>query len=201
MMTTPPQDFDPRFDPAFQRGFSGEQRDPRDAQRPGASAQGASSYAANDYGAPQYSQPPRPTPVATRTVSPGQPAVGPSAQSPATAPRDDFAPQEYPGGVFDDFSTNPHADPNANPDAAADAARPRRANPFLIALAAISVLLVVGGAWGVQAARDPFLRSNAAANTDYVGLQILAIFAPVAIVLGIATAVGILFVYAVRWRG
>jgi hypothetical protein len=53
----------------------------------------------------------------------------------------------------------------------------------------------------VQAAREPFLNTDAAVNVDYSGLQMLMTFAPMAIALGIATAVGILFVYAIRWRG
>jgi hypothetical protein len=86
-------------------------------------------------------------------------------------------------------------------DAAADPSAHTRGNPFLIALAVVSVALVAGGVWGVQAARAPFLGTEAAANVDYSGIQMLMTFAPMAIALGIATAVGILFVYAVRWRG
>jgi hypothetical protein len=86
-------------------------------------------------------------------------------------------------------------------DAAADPSAHTRGNPFLIALAVVSVALVAGGVWGVQAARAPFLGTEAAANVDYSGIQMLMTFAPMAIALGMATAVGILFVYAVRWRG
>jgi hypothetical protein len=75
-----------------------------------------------------------------------------------------------------------------------------RPNPFLIALGALSAALVAAGIWGVQTARAPFLGTNVATDVDFVGLQILQVLAPMAIALGAATAIGILFVYAVGWQ-
>ena len=145
-------EFDPRFDPAFQRGFDGEGlRAPR---RPVESAPTAPPI-----GLPSIALPPTP------------PSTGETA--PAT--------------------------PQTADDAADDDRQPRR-NPFLIALAVVSVALVVAGVWIIQIARAPFDGTNAAANVDFVFLQILGGLAPAAIALGVATAIGIVFVLAVDWQ-
>jgi hypothetical protein len=85
-------------------------------------------------------------------------------------------------------------------DAAAEDEQTPRPNPFLIALGVIAVVLVAAGVWGIQAAREPFLGTDVASNVDYVGLQILQLIAPVAVALGVATGIGILFVFAVGWQ-
>jgi len=64
----------------------------------------------------------------------------------------------------------------------------------------VSVALVVAGVWIIQIARAPFDGTNAAANVDFVFLQILGGLAPAAIALGVATAIGIVFVLAVDWQ-
>jgi hypothetical protein len=98
----------------------------------------------------------------------------------------------------------PVADPapvqTGQTDAAALDDQPPRPNPFLIALGVVAVALVAAGVWGIQAAREPFLGTDVASNVDYVGLQILQLIAPVAVALGVATGIGILFVFAVGWQ-
>lgn len=85
-------------------------------------------------------------------------------------------------------------------DATADVARTRGPNPFVIALGVVSVVLVAGGVWGIQAARTPFQSGDISTVTDFVGTQLLVVLAPVALALGVATAIGIGFVYAVAWQ-
>lgn len=98
----------------------------------------------------------------------------------------------------------PAADPSPaetrQTDAAALDDQPPRPNPFLIALGVVAVALVAAGVWGIQAAREPFLGTDVASNVDYVGLQILQLIAPVAVALGVATGIGILFVFAAGWQ-
>ena len=140
-------EFDPRFDPAFQRGFDGE-------------------------GLRAPSRPVDPVPTA--------PPIG----LPPT-----------PASAGETVPTSPHT-----ADAEADDDHQPRRNPFLIALAVVSVALVVAGVWIIQIARAPFDGPNAAANVDFVFLQILGGLAPAAIALGVATAIGIVFVLAVDWQ-
>jgi hypothetical protein len=160
-MNSRPDDFDPRFDPAFQRGFDGT------------AAADAPNVARRDAR--------RATPV-----RPPEPIAGP-AQPRASAPT---------------VGQPPRGTDSVDPGRADDAAlEPRpRTNPFLIALGVVSVALVAAGVWGIQAARAPFLATDTASNVDFVGLQILQFLSPVAIALGVATAIGILFVYATDWQ-
>jgi hypothetical protein len=178
MSTNDSDEFDPRFDPAFQRGFDAA----------GSRFRSRASERAAERAATQ--QPAAAQPVGVQPV--GAQAVG---AQPIPPTRPDVPPLVSPvAGHADDRGV-------VGPDAAADPSSHTRANPFLIALAVVSVALVAGGVWGVQAARAPFLGTEAATNVDYSGIQMLMTFAPMAIALGMATAVGILFVYAVRWRG
>ena len=136
--------------------------------------------------APQRSRPARaatpPLPEAASGPAPAQPSsvVGPAGASPSPAP----LASSVAGAA----------------DAAADVEPETRPNPFLIALGVLSVALIAAGLWGVQTARAPFLGTNVATDVDFVGLQILQVLAPMAIALGAATAIGILFVYAVGWQ-
>jgi hypothetical protein len=78
--------------------------------------------------------------------------------------------------------------------------QPRKLNPFLVALGVLSVALIVGGIWAAQFARESFLTVNLSTDIDYVTLQMVIFGAPLAIAIGIATAVGLLFILAQRWR-
>ena len=144
------RNFDPRFDPAFQRGYDGVV----DAR-------------------------PRPTRTESAAPAPAVPVadeVQPTAASVAGAASAPLV-EEIPG----------------------DDPLPPRVNPFLIALALIAVVLVGAGFYLV--ARIPALYADSQNSTDFdfVTLQVLIGAAPLAIALGIATAVGILFMLALRW--
>jgi hypothetical protein len=188
--------FDPRFDPAFQRGFDavgGAAPATRAQQRGAAKQQAVSAYPAHAAAASSS---------ATAYSGAAYPGTAYSGAAPAAPPSVGLPP----------VVSVPVQQPGHPEDGAADApgqpgvvtvafdAPPLHRNPFVIGLALVSVLLVVAGIWGVQAARDPFLRTDVAINTDFVGLQILATIAPVSIVLGIATAIGIGFLFAVDWQ-
>lgn len=75
----------------------------------------------------------------------------------------------------------------------------RRANPFLITLGALSLLMIFGGVYVVSRMRDLFSVSQSSSDFDFVTLQVLMYAVPLVIVLGIATGIGVLFVFAVRW--
>jgi len=150
---------DPRFDPAFQRGFDG----PVDAVPP----------------ARRESLLPSPArPVTTAPTAAARGAVAASAVSSA-APD---APREL-------------VEPTTELDPA-----PRRPNPFLVALLVIAAALIVGGFYLVARLNELFTRSQNTGNWgDYIAVQVLTIAAPVLGILGVATAIGVVFIYAVRW--
>lgn len=144
------RDFDPRFDPAYQRGYEGVVDAAPRSNRPAATP-AAPAVVPEPIGAPPASATPQPDEVLHTQV-------------------DDFV-----------------------------EAAPSRPNPFLIALIVLSVALVGGGLYLVVKMRDLFADTQSSTNFDFVTLQVLIGAAPIAIGLGVATALGVLFIYAVRW--
>jgi hypothetical protein len=140
-------DFDPRFDPAFQRGYDGV--------------------------ADATPKAPRPTPPAARAAEP------------------EFA-GEWPAAL-----ESRRADGVGQKDS--DDAPGRRTNPFMIVLLAVSVLLIGGGVYLVTRMRDLFANTQSSTDFDFVTLQVLIGAAPIAIGLGVATGIGVLFIYAIKW--
>lgn len=80
-----------------------------------------------------------------------------------------------------------------------DEPQAHRPNPFLIALGAVAVLLLGGGLYLVSRLRDLFADTQSTSDFDYVTLQVLMYAAPLLLVLGLATGIGVLFVFATRW--
>jgi hypothetical protein len=76
----------------------------------------------------------------------------------------------------------------------------RRPNPFLLALAAISLILIAGGLAAVQQIQGVFATENISVDIDYVTLDMIKFAAPLAVALGVATGIGVLFLYAVGWN-
>ncbi len=156
---------DPRFDPAFQRGF-----DP--------------SIPIEEYvpaPVPRKSAPPvappapvvlAPTPV---VAQPSPAAVAPAAPDAEDAPAQDTdSPEE------------------------ADASPSR--NPFLLFLGIIAIALVAAGIWLFVQSGDAFNSKEVRSQGDYMSLDSTIHAAPFIALLGGATAIAILFVFAARWR-
>lgn len=169
-------EFDPRFDRAFQRGFDGEvtTRAPQPTgylpTNPVRSSIPPAAVPA--YGAAQ--------PVAPRPGGTEQLGLGPQG----------VAPQE-PLSAIPDLS--------ASDDAVADTAQPAGRNPFLIGLTVISVVLVLGGLAGLQWLRGRFLAPDIATELDFVTVQAATTGLVIVIGIGLATAIGVLFVHAATW--
>jgi hypothetical protein len=91
-----------------------------------------------------------------------------------------------------------HDDRDDEPEYTDDAPM-RRANPFLIALGVVALALVGGGLYLISRMRDLFASTQNQADFDFVTMQVLMGLAPIIVCLGLATAIGVLFIYAVRW--
>lgn len=76
----------------------------------------------------------------------------------------------------------------------------RRPNPFLLALIAISVALIAGGLGSAQSVRALFDTENISVELDFISLEMIKFAAPLAVALGVATGIGVLFVYALDWK-
>ena len=73
-------------------------------------------------------------------------------------------------------------------------------NPFLIVLGGVAVALVGGGLFLTSRLREFYLNTQSGSEFDFATGQVLIYAAALLIMLGIATAIGVLFVFAVRWR-
>ncbi len=162
---------DPRFDPAFQRGYQPAPQAPAPAAGPWRLTP---SDDALDLGVdPAY--------------GPAAAEVAPAATAVASRPATGLIAQ---------------ADPKINAeriDEEPEEGASRRPNPFLIALAAVSVLLI-GGGFSMFARIAELYSNEATSPFDWATAQSLTVAAPMLIALGVATAIGVLFVFAVRWK-
>lgn len=80
---------------------------------------------------------------------------------------------------------------------------PSRRNPLLIALWIVSAILVASGVYVLRLVADQAMAlgtSGGFGESDYYLMQAYTVLAPLLITLGIATAIGTVFLLAVRWR-
>lgn len=161
-------EIDPRFDPAFQRGF--DPTIPIEEYVPDPLPRETSAAAA----APSRVAAPPPLAPAPPAASKVQPA--------ATAPD------------IIDVEVDPDAEPIAEPDSS-----PSR-NPFLLFLGIISIALVAAGIWLFVRSGDAFNSRDVRSQGDYMSLDATIHMAPFIALLGGATAIGVLFVFASKWK-
>lgn len=155
---------DPRFDPAFQRGF--DQSAPIDHYVPVSA--------------------PRRGPEVTLPVVPA-------------ARADEKAPAEDPRGEVAD-ATPVSLDPAESPtQSVVQDVSPTR-NPYLLVLLIVAVVLIVAGVILFVQTGDEFNSSEVQSQGDYMSLNATIETAPFISLLGGATLIGVLFVFAVRYR-
>lgn len=91
------------------------------------------------------------------------------------------------------------AAPSPSEDGGSPEPRPVGINPFVTGLGAAAVVLVAVGFYLVALTGEIYNAGGGAPGLDYASFQMLSFAAPLVITLGIATAVGILFLFAARW--
>ena len=163
--------YDPRFDPAFQRGFEGETAyPPRQVTSPPPSRHDA-----------------RPAPERMIAPIPDELRARPRGQQPSRPSIDEYrpAPQHV---VFD-------SEVQAEPGPA-----PLRSNPFLIAVLVLAVALIGAGVL-IGSRIDLWYDDVSPDGPGFGLLNMLQFGAPLAIMLGIATVIAVLVILALRWRG
>jgi hypothetical protein len=169
-------EIDPRFDPAFQRGF-----DP--------------SIPIEEYvPAPRPRKVPAAQPSA-EPVAPPRPVIAakpaPLVAAETTEVRESVVSEPEPDTDSDD-ELEPVADP------ALDSSPSR--NPFLLFLGVIAIALVAAGIWLFVRSGDAFNSKEVRSQGDYMSLTATINMAPFIALLGGATAIGVLFVFAAKWR-
>ncbi|WP_165063362.1 hypothetical protein [Marisediminicola senii] len=206
--------FDPRFDPAFQPGYDASAD--RSRSRGGAPVRPLSRTAsASDSGARRPMTAP---PVISARMPPsvaelraaeqraaeqrefeqrGYAAAQGPAASMVTAPRATGDAQVH-------ATADPDRDHNDDDDAA-DPAGSRR-NPFVIVLWVISAALILGGLallqWLPELERlmQRGQLGDGSSTITYAYYLSVIEMAPLVLVLGVATAIGLLFLHAARWQ-
>ncbi|MGV8881703.1 MAG: hypothetical protein ACOH19_06090 [Rhodoglobus sp.] len=159
--------FDPRFDPAFQRGYDGPVR-PSVRRRPRADS------------------PPEPI---------GLPPQYSAVERPVLAdPMSDLLRRE-------DAGRTERRAPRESTDYDDEEIAPRGRNPFLIILAMIGVLLILGSVALLMNLDQILERANQNSSQSYYNLTlVIQLGTPMLITLGLTTLIGVLFVFAVRWK-
>lgn len=181
-------DIDPRFDPAFQRGF-----DP--------------SIPIESSAPPRQPRRSAQAPVQLVTAAPPAPAAAPSAPAaPVPAPAavvPAAAAEPKPVAPAETVAADAEAeDETSTVDAAVEDAPEATSvrNPFLLFLAIIAVALIAVGVWLFVRSGEAFNTTQVRSQGDYMTLTATIDMAPFIALLGAATAIGVLFVFASRWR-
>jgi len=168
---------DPRYDPAFQRGFDGKV------------ATGSRADVAARRSAP-YVTSALQRPAADRPQAPVQ--VGPPPAS---------------GAVLAESTASASPDSDAEPAArvtvvaaAEQPLRPPWTNPFAIAVFVLGLVVLFSGAWFLQeTSRMAQSTEGFQTQADYWYMQVGMIGAPIALGLGVAILAGVLFLCAAYW--
>lgn len=174
---------DPRYDPAFQRGFSGE-------VQTGAHGQSA----------------------LRRTA-----AVNPAPARPASQPTDDIRFAAHPTVFIEGppavalaaaagagvSAPAPDAEAASHDGATSVAATPRQLarNPFVIALAALAVVLILAGAiWAYEGFATIVKNGGTRNEVEFWAAQTMSFGAPLAIVVGLSVVAVLLVLFGRAWQ-
>jgi hypothetical protein len=163
-------EIDPRFDPAFQRGF--------------------------DQTIPIAEYVPGPLP---RKAADAPPATASVVAPPPVAPMPGATAKAHLSAVAPDIiDVDIQGEPETVAEPEADSSPSR--NPFLLFLGIISIALVAAGIWLFVRSGDAFNSRDVRSQGDYMSLDATIHMAPFIALLGGATAIGVLFVFASKWR-
>ena len=167
--------YDPRFDPAFQRGFEGE-----------------TSFPPRQVPSSRATSRPAAIPAPERIIAPMPPGLGtrPNAQQPVRRVDDEFRPPAQ-RELLEHYEHLERAEV---------APVPLRSNPFLIAVLVIAVALIGAGVL-IGSRIDLWYNDVSPDGPGFGLLNMLQFGAPLAIMLGIATVLAVLVILALRWRG
>jgi len=177
-----PERIDPRYDPAFQRGYAG-------AVRMG--SRGASTL--------QRSAAVTPVPARAAIV----PAPPPTGAAPPPVEEAAPGPSGTPGDTVASGATA--TAPSASEGSIAAVAEPASArdvtrNPFYLGAAALAVVLIVAGAVWLNQGFAAIAEGRATTDVGYYAGMTMSFGAPLLIGIGVLIVAGLLFVLARGWR-
>jgi hypothetical protein len=161
---------DPRYDPAFQRGF--DQTIPVEEYVPELLLRKTAS------------PPAPPAPVVAPPIVAHVPPPVQWVEATAIAAAAD------PDVVVGEPAAESESESDSNPTR----------NPFLLFLAIIAIALVAIGIWLFVRSGDAFNSREVRSQGDYMSLDATIHMAPFIALLGAATAIGVVFVFASKWK-
>ncbi|HEY2644933.1 MAG TPA: hypothetical protein VGI56_14355 [Galbitalea sp.] len=179
-------EIDPRFDPAFQRGFD-----------PSVSLDSVPAGSAAVDGSARLAPAPRPV-VAAAPAPVASPAKVVPVQAPSSLPVVGRAPTPAVASELVQDEVVRLVDAPADDDATEDS-NPAR-NPFLLVLGIIAVVLITVGVWLFAQTGQAFNSREVRSQGDYMTLVATIQMAPFIALLGGATAIGVIFMFAAKWR-
>jgi hypothetical protein len=161
---------DPRYDPAFQRGFTGEVQT---GQHP--------------HGAVRATRPPTQAPVTDSPIRRAEPLA------------DTSVPPAYLVTTPDDDADD-SAELRDDAEVEEARARPLTRNPFILVLTLLGASLVVAGiSWAITGRATMTDSGALASERDYWYVQAALLGAPVSIAAGALILAGVLFMFAHAW--
>jgi hypothetical protein len=192
---------DPRYDPAFQRGYSGEV-----VSSPRGSAALRRAAAAST--SAMSTTPSRPTPERIEDFRPITPATPAPVSLAAGMDAGDLAASDMGASDLDAASRLPTVSAAAAPLAPrapgpSPAVTPQELarNPFVIAIAAIALFLIVAGAvWAAQGFASIIQNGGTRNEVKFWAAQTMTFGAPLAIVVGFAVVAVLLALFARAWQ-
>jgi hypothetical protein len=165
---------DPRYDPAFQRGFSGEVQ---------TGAHGQSTL--------RRTAAVNPSPVRPAPQRPDEFRITPPAAAETPVAADAFAP------LPDDVDVTHHSGEAVVAATPRDLAR----NPFLIALAALAaVLIFAGSVWAYEGFATIVKNGGTRNEVEFWAAQTMSFGAPLAIVAGLFVVAALLVIFGRSWN-
>ena len=178
---------DPRYDPAFQRGFSGEVQTGAHGQstlRRTAAVNPAPARPApqrvDDY---RSASPQPPLDVSRAVADAGVFAPAPDVAAASAVEGGTVAPQQFAAPVT------------------ASTPRELARNPFVIALAALSAVLILSGAvWAYEGFATIVKNGGTRNEVEFWAAQTMSFGAPLAIVVGLAVSAVLLVLFGRSWQ-
>ena len=168
---------DPRYDPVYQRGFSG--------------TAAASRIRAVETPKPDRTLPsPRPDDQRAAALRPpGEERVDPFVVPPAkSVPQDELLPEPL--------------EPEVRDESPATSALALRGNPWVATLWVVAVLLLTAGFFGTWRSQSIYVGATPINDmNEIVMFQVLQTLSPSLVLVGLLVLGGLFFLHAVSWRG
>ncbi|WP_167138200.1 hypothetical protein [Diaminobutyricimonas sp. TR449] len=191
----PKDAIDPRYNPAFQRGYDRSRHGTEPHLRAAEPVERIPRDITRAMPGPTVVPPPVPAPPQNAQTAASAPYARPLGAPGATRQADQAAPGPF--GTDQSVDARSTIDPDVEPDASRGMVL--RGNPFVIVLLGVGAALTVFGIWAQWQIADLYAGTNRDPDS-FILQQFFVTVGPWCMTLGIATLVTVLVLYALHWR-